>query len=313
MAATAIAAVIPTVHTPRPGRCMLVMMCGDMVAAGISLMVAALIRHVIEGHFDFALYGRLSAGLLMFAAGYGLFGLYPGVGHNPVREIRQLTQATTLVFILYATLLFLFKIGGVYSRMVFLIGWLLALILVPLARTVVRRRFGKSFWWGYPVAVFGSGDAARKVVLGLQTRPELGLHPVAIFADDETCFESFPGVSIRGDFHSAPLYAKRLGLSRAIIAVPGIVGPQLIRLLETHANVFRRVYVVPGLDEFPSFGIETGDIRNSVTLELRPSLRNPVNQLVKRFIDQSLSLLLALCFLPVMLVVVIIIRLETPG
>ena len=33
---------------------------------------------------------------------------------------------------------------------------------------------------------------------------------------------SFPGVPIRGDFHAAPLYAKRLGLNHAIIAVPGI-------------------------------------------------------------------------------------------
>src|SRR5579871_3845657 len=155
MATTAIAAVIPTEHTPRPGLCALVMMCGDVAAATLSLAVAVLIRYLFDGHYVLADYWRLSAGLLLFAAGYGLFGLYPGVGHSPVREIRQLTQATTLVFVVFATLLFLFKVGGVYSRVVFLIGWVLALILVPLARTLVRRWFGESVWWGYPVAVFG--------------------------------------------------------------------------------------------------------------------------------------------------------------
>ncbi len=313
MASTAIAAVIPTEHTPRPGRCALVMMAGDVVAAGLSLVVAVLLRHAFDGHYDFALYWRLSASLLLFAAGYGLFGLYPGVGHNPVREIRQLTQATTLVFVLFATLLFLLKEAGTYSRVVFVIGWILALVLVPLARTRVRLWFGKSSWWGYPVAVFGSGEVAHKIVEGLRQQPELGLHPVAVFQEDESGSGTFPGVPVLGCFDSAPLYAKRLGVDHAIIAVPGIVGPELIQLLESHANVFRRVYVMPGLNEFSSFGIETRDICSSVALELRRSLLDPVNQFVKRISDQALSLLLLTLLLPVMLLIVLIIRLESPG
>ena len=118
---------------------------------------------------------------------------------------------------------------------------------------------------------------------------------------------------ILGGFESAPLYAKRLGVHHAIIAVPGIVGPRLIRLLDSHANVFRRVYVMPGLNEFSSFGIETRDICNSVSLELRRSLLDPANQFVKRIIDQSLSFLLMALLLPVMLLITLIIRLESPG
>jgi FlaA1/EpsC-like NDP-sugar epimerase len=148
VASTAIAAVIPTEHTPRPGLCTFVMMCGDLAAAAAALIVAVLVRHAFEGDYDFVLYWRLAGGLLLFAAGYGLFGLYPGVGHNPVREIRQLTRATTLVFILFGALLFLFKEAGTYSRIVFLIGWLLALVLVPLARTLVRQWFGGRVWFG---------------------------------------------------------------------------------------------------------------------------------------------------------------------
>jgi Undecaprenyl-phosphate galactose phosphotransferase WbaP len=313
MATTAIAAVIPAEHTPRPGLCALVMMCGDLAAAALSLIIAVLLRHAFEGQYDFALYWRLSASLALFAAGYGLFGLYPGIGHNPVREIRQLTQATTLVFVLFATLLFLFKEGGTYSRIIFVIGWILALVLVPLARTAVRRRFGKSPWWGYPVAVFGSGEAAHNVVRGLQSQPELGLHPVAIFQEEETGSGGFHGVPVLGCFHSAPLYARRLGLHHAIIAVPEIVGPPLVRLLESHANVFRRVYLMPGLNEFSSFGIETRDICSSFTLELRRSLLDPTNQFVKRIIDQSISFLLLLVLLPVMLTIMLVIRLESPG
>lgn len=288
------------------------MMGGDLAAAAISLSIAVLLRYAFDGHFDLSVYLRISATLLMFAAGYALFGLYPGVGQNPVREIRQLSQATTLVFVLYATLLFLFKVGGTYSRIVFLIGWLLALVLVPLSRTVVRRWCGSRVWWGYPVAVFGSGEVARNVVAALQKQPELGLHPVAIFQEDDD-WTSLPGVPISGDFRSAPLYAKRLGLNHAIIAVPGIIGPGLVQLLESHANVFRRVFVVPGLDEFSSFDIETRDICNSVTFELRRSLLDPANQFVKRLTDQSLSLFLGVALLPVMLAVIIVIRLESPG
>jgi Undecaprenyl-phosphate galactose phosphotransferase WbaP len=70
---------------------------------------------------------------------------------------------------------------------------------------------------------------------------------------------------------------------------------------------------MPGLNEFSSFGIETRDICSSVTLELRRSLLDPVNQFVKRIIDQTLSLLLLALLLPVMLLIMLIIRLESPG
>jgi Undecaprenyl-phosphate galactose phosphotransferase WbaP len=313
MATSAIAAVIPSKHAPRPGLCAFVMMSADLLAAGLALAIAVLLHQSFAANYDLALYLRLTASLVLFVAGYALFGLYPGVGLNPIHEIRQLTRATTLVFVLFATLLFLFKAGGTYSRLVFLIGWILALLLVPLMRTLVRAWFGKRAWWGYPVAVFGSGETARKVIQSLHRQPEMGLHPVAVFRDDENLHESLVGISIYGDYASAPLYAKRLGLSRAIIAVPGIVGPQLIRLIETHANVFRRVYVIPGLDEFSSLGVETRDICNSVSFELRRSLLDPVNQFTKRVIDQAVTIVLGLLLAPLMLLIALLIRLESPG
>jgi Undecaprenyl-phosphate galactose phosphotransferase WbaP len=242
-----------------------------------------------------------------------VFGLYPGIAQNAVREIRQLTLATTMVFILIATLLFLFKEGQTYSRIVFLIGWLLALVLVPVARAQFRSKFAQRSWWGYPIAIFGSSSVARRIVADLRQQPELGLHPVAIFGDVGSSREPVLQVPVLGDFHAAPLYARRMGIAHAIIAMPDIPGPQLVELMETHASMFSHVYVVPGLAGFSSLGIQTRDVSSMLTLEVRRSLLLPGCQFAKRLIDAVLSFSMSIVLVPLMLIIALIIRLESRG
>ncbi len=310
---------------PRPGLCGLLMMTGDLAAVTTSLGAAVLVRHAFAGEYELSLYWRLFVMVGLFAASYAWFGLYPGVAYNAVREIRQLTLATTLVFVGLATLSFLIKEANEYSRIVFLVAWLLSLGLVPLARLQLRNMFGHRGWWAYPVAVFGEARAARRIAEDLMQRPELGFRPAAIFADEDASaplqsrFSADSGPravstlpTYRG-FHQAPLHARRLGLKHAIIAAPGVNGPQMIRMLESYANMFSRVFVVPGLDGFSSLGIEARDVCNMFALEVRRSLLSSNCQFIKCVIDQSLCLCTAILLLPVMAVLALIIRCESPG
>lgn len=313
MAAPSMALALDVRHTPRPGLCALVMAGGDLIAVAIAMVAAVLARYAFDGRYDLGLYFRLAGLLVLFGAGYAVYGLYPGIGLNAVRELRQLTLATTLVFILLATLLFLFKEGRTYSRLVFVISWLLALALVPLMRAQVRAKFGHERWWGYPVVVFGSGEAAERLVEGLRREPEHGLHPVAVFQPGASRRGAVRGVPVLGDFHAAPLHARRHGLTHAVIALPDIPGPELVELLEGEANMFSTVYVIPGIAGFSTLGIEARDVGGMLALQLRRSLLFPSSQVIKRVVDFSLSLAIGIVLLPLLLLIAFIIRLESKG
>jgi len=306
---------------PRPGRCALLMLTGDLIAVTVSLGGAVLMRHALQGEYELSFYGGLFAMLGLFAASYAWFGLYPGIAYNAVREIRQLTLATTLVFVGLATLSFLFKEGREYSRGVFLAGWLLSLVLVPLVRFALRNIFGRRTWWAYPVAVFGARTAARAIAESLAKKPELGFRPAAIFTEEEASGDAQPegdlgvgpGTPIYRGFHHAPLHARRMGLRHAIIAAPNISRLHMTHMLESYAYMFARVFVVPGLDGFSSLGIEARDVCDQFALEVCRSLLSPGCQFTKRLMDQVLGVAIGILVLPVILLLALIIRLESAG
>lgn len=290
--------------------------CADLVAVCASVFTAVLLRIAWGGSFDpsdKAAYYRSFGCLLLFPMTYALFGQYSPVAHNPVREVRQLTKATTLVFVMFAVLLFFLKAGPAYSRAAFLGAWILTLVLVPCARAAIRKIFSRSSWWSYPVAVFGTYDSAQQLIEGLQAQPETGLRPAAAFLTEGHRGETIHGVPILDRYTSAPLYARRLKLNRAIVLLSDIPVSGLPRMLESYANVFSHVYLMPGLGGLSSFGVQALDICDGVALELRRSLLLPRSRFTKRVVDIAVSAVLLIVLFPVLLVIALLIRLESPG
>ena len=92
-------------------------------------------------------------------------------------------------------------------------------------------------------------------------------------------------VSVLPALHCRP--ARRLALRHAIVAAPNLDGRHIIRMLESHANMFSRVFVIAGLDGFSSMGIEARDVCDMFALEVRRSLLSPGCQFTKRLDRRS--------------------------
>lgn len=299
---------LPASRTYRPGLSTAVLFSGDLLATALALAVAATIRFQFGGDYSPAFYARQMPLSLLFALVYALFGLYPGIVSSAVTEIRKISLATTLVFVFLGTLLFLFRTGTYYSRAVFFIAWLLALFLVPVMRALCRSVFGRREWWGYPVFVIGPADLAAKVIEDMKKRPEAGLRPVACFEAD--ALEELDH-SQGGSWLAQA--ARHHGVDRAVLAVPGAGRQDILRFLETDESVFSRIYLVPGIGGLSSFGVETRDLGDSLSLEVRQDLALSRYQTAKRLVDQSLSLLILLATSPLLLLVAIAIRLDSRG
>jgi Undecaprenyl-phosphate galactose phosphotransferase WbaP len=311
--AVAVAFQWPQVIVTRPRLSASILLGTDLVALTTAIMVTVFLRQIFNGDYELSLYWRLWPLLGLFSLVYAMFGLYPGLGTSTVAEVRKLSSSTTLVFLLIGALSFVLRDANEYSRLVFLIGWLVSLFLVPTGRGLARNYFGRKPWWGFSVMVFGTGAIADKVVRKLLENPEFGLRPAAVFDHAGLGGTTIQGVPVLHGFDRAALVASRLGISRAMIAAPSGHISQVLKMIEAHANVFSHVIIVPDLIGLSSLGIETRDVCRLLGLELRRSLLLPGPRLTKRVIDLVLALAIGTACLPLFALIAALIKLDSRG
>ncbi|MEO1478094.1 MAG: undecaprenyl-phosphate galactose phosphotransferase WbaP [Bacteroidota bacterium] len=247
--------------------------------------------------------------LVMFAA----FGCYATFPLPPVKEVRSLSIASSLAYLIVATVLM--SVLGKVSPMVgtLALAWVLAIPMVPFARALARFFFGSKSWWSCAVVVFGAGRTGKGIVRILQGRPELGLRPVAVFTDTKGAPREINGVPVVGRLSRASTYARRLRVPYAIVAMPSADREHLLELMEEHASGFERVLVVPDLFGFASLSVTARDFSGVLAFEVRDHLLNPMHQRVKRVIDIVLSLIAIVLLAPVLALIGLLIRLDSKG
>ncbi len=286
---------------------------GDICAVTVALCASVLVRHAAGGQYPLSLYFQLWPILALFVAAYALFDLYPGVVASAVPEIRRSAAATTAVFLILSELTFLLRVVDVYSRLAFLMAWVLALAAVPLARFIVRKLFAGKRWWGYPVVAFGDGRMVRSLVRNLRQKPQYGLRPIAVVdrrQREETAIEGVPAYS---SLDHPALACRDLGPARGMVVLPGLSGAELADILSSHATLLPRLLIVPGLEGVSSLEVEAKDICRVLMLETRNRLLLPWPRLVKRLLDVTCAAAAGLVALPLLALIAAVIRLESPG
>ncbi len=309
--------IIPTIRLltviTRPRLTAIFLLISDLATLVFAGTLSVGLRGSLDGGFNPASYLPLWPVVGLFVLVYTLNGLYSGVGVAPAEELRRLTLATTLVYLVLGAATFLFKEGNTYSRAVFLLAWVLSVVLVPLGRALVRHVFAHRPWWGHPVVVLGAGKTGRMLVRALKRNPGLGFKPVAVLDDNPEKHGTLEGVPVVGGVELAPTLASELRIQHAIVAMPGVPREKLLRILEGYGGVFPHVVLIPDLFGFSSLWISATDLGGVLGLELRQRLLLRGPQRVKRAVDLSLTLLGGLLTLPLFLLVAIWIKLDSPG
>jgi Undecaprenyl-phosphate galactose phosphotransferase WbaP len=283
------------------------LLLSDMVALCLSIFLSV---WLYLGQAGWA-YARLWPLLFFFPLTYAILGLYPGMGLHPAEEIRLTTYATTAVFVVLATATFLFKVGPIYSRGVFLLAWGFGLILMNLSRPLARRIFSRKSWWGYPVVILGAGETGRLIVRTLLSHPGLGLRPTALLDDDPAKWGSYEGVPILGGIDRAVEIAEE-GVRHAILAMPGVPRARLLEILDKDVDRFPHLMLMPDLFGFSTLWIRPRDMVGILGLEVRQSLLLPGSRLEKRLLDLVVACLGGL-LLPFMAVIALLIKLDSLG
>ena len=293
-----------------PLPCSLVFFACDSVAIMLTGTLVLLGKRAGSGSLDIHRYLALWPVLGVFIAIFFSSHLYPGVIHNAVTELRRLVLAVTLSFLVMAGMIFVTRSSDEYPGRLLLLGWMVAIIVTPLLRSVVRARICHRPWWGIPVAVFDTGNESSEIIRELENHPEIGLRPVVVLSS------SYP----TRPTHTLPIVDIRLaaavracGVERAMIALPDAGSGKMLEELEKFESIFPRLMMMHSSTDLYSLTVDARQLGGCLAVECRRDLLLPIPRFTKRAIDLLAVALTVPAVVLTILVVGLLVRLESPG
>jgi len=288
----------------------------DIVLACLVWYVASILQDVWgNGELsEIAVVGNV-ANVLVWVGMRALLGLYPGYGLSQTEELRRQTYAVAATLATISIFALVFHVGDLLSRLLLVLGFVSLLLLAPLLRHFVKRGMMRAGVWGKPVVILGAGKAGARLVRALEGEWHLGYRPAAVF---DSLLAPVGGVlegaPYRGTTTEAVHWARKHDIDTAILALPHARRKSLAKFISWASDSFRYVIVIPtDLTGAATAAVVARDLSGILGVELKQNLLNPWVQRAKRAIDVFGVTVGGLLVSPLLLIIVLLIKLESPG
>ena len=275
----------------------------DVITLWIILRILSASKEML-GHQSAQL--QLGPLLTLFLVCYWICRLYPGISVSPVIDLKRVSIASAGVF-LFISLMLIMNGAPLHLQFACMAAYIGTSVSLATVRAVVRQIGSNFHWWGYPVALFGSGKAALSVLHKLRSQPHLGLRPVVLVSD------SIPGPHIEGTPVCRFEQLDRIvscGVRHAIVAAPELSQSEFAAVLERGGDAFPHLTIIPDT-HFCKAEAYACDLAGLLGLQLRNELLCPEARVAKRVIDLTFCVLLAPVLLPLMMFISAWIALES--
>ncbi|MBI4317967.1 MAG: sugar transferase [Chloroflexi bacterium] len=241
--------------------------------------------------------GRLYDHPRQISVGQQLYGIFSG---------------TSVSVLLSMALLFLFK-ENMVSRLFVLLGWAVAILIVPLSRIALRWLLVHLHSKGIGVErllVVGATDIAFSLAENVSRYPDLGYQLVAV--------DNAQGVG--SDSSSRHDLAERLGtiireqrVDEVIVALPPGSHAKVSEIVQCCRRNNVRVKVVPEFFDMALSRVDLEQISRIPLVSFKTSALCGWNEVVKRLFEASLVGAAMIALAPLFLVVAMAIKLDSPG
>ena len=195
-----------------------------------------------------------------------------------------------------------------FSRSWFIVAWLLALMLVPLARAAIKLLFIRTHQWQRATVVLGTGRNAREAAEALNDELLMGLEIVAFLVPPD---ESAPTDALEIKGKQIPVFPlgndpdatlDKLGSPQLIVALEAdnlLPHQQLLQKLSVRHG---ELNIIPPLKGLPLYGMEMTHFfsHEVLMLTVRNNLARPGPRFVKRVFDLVASAGLLVLLAPVL-------------
>jgi exopolysaccharide biosynthesis polyprenyl glycosylphosphotransferase len=188
----------------------------------------------------------------------------------------------------------------------------LTVFLSGVGRASVRSTLHRSAALHQRVLILGSGVVAGQLVQKLRTHIQYGLVPIGLL-DDDMHPVGVPGLPWLGSLADLPRVIDEQHVDRVVIAFTRASHEDLLKCIRVCRDKGMAVDVVPRLFELLDGARALDQVGGLPLLSIGTANLGRVSQVSKRVLDVAVSSLLILALLPIFLVLVVAIKLDSPG
>ena len=237
-------------------------------------------------------------------------------GRSWVEESWRIATASTAGVILLIVVNLFFR-PMLYSRLVFLYTAILVTVYLGVSRLVIL--WARDHLRHYDIGVrrvllIGAGDVGRMVMRTLAARPDYGLKLVGFLDDNPAKSSTDVGrFKALGPVERTPEVLAAHGIQRVIVCLPWQTHRTIQRVLRECEQMQVEAFVVPDLFQLTKNQMKVEELNGIPLISTRDVSIQGWNLFFKRTFDIVVGASMTLLALPIMLLIAVAIRLDTPG
>lgn len=320
----------------------LLLMGGDLVALSLSFFIAFTLSLAVDAEIGWRRLVWLSqswsqfaefARLLQFVVASGIaVTVFWMLGYySRRRPFWDEVHATTRLLLLFGCVeaTFIFVVGWRLPRIWLLGTWLVAIVMIPLARYLIKRTLANLELWSRPTVIIGTGRNARDTAAALSGEVGLGLY-VAVFlvpppswvsGGDGGDAEIPESITIHGrrvpvrHLGKHPERALRaLGAPHLVVALESDNLWEVSKLLHSKQLPYSSLSIAPSIRGLPLIGMEMLLFfkHDVMLLRIRNNLARRLPRITKRGFDLIVAALLLAGLAPLFVFLIAAIRRSGP-
>ncbi len=251
-----------------------------------------------------------------------LFSLRFSDLYSPMRsnsrfnEYFKILKAATIAAVLTMAAAFFYREFSM-SRMVMGIFWGASAIFIMVSHSIVRFILREIRKMGYNlrfVLIVGSGKLAQTLAETFSRHPESGMKVVGMLADHKADVgKNFSGYEVIGTVEEIKRIIDRINIDQIFIALPHQAYERLEKTLMALENETVDIRLAPDIMNFIQLNASVEDFDGVPIVSLSESPIYGWNVVLKRVFDVTFSLLFIAVSSPLMALIALIIKLESPG
>lgn len=253
--------------------------------------------------------------LLMIA--YKLGGVYDQPrSASWLDEVYALFGGTTTGILIIMAITFWFQ-PLVYSRMMFIWAAGMIVFLLSLSRLIKRWVWESQMRRGLGVdrvLIVGAGEVGRKLMRNIVAQPELGYQVIGFVDDDPEKNRTDIGrFKALGGIDNLPHVVQEEAIDEVIITLPWMYHRKILGIMRQCEREQVRARIVPDLFQLALSRVDIEDLGGIPIIGVKAIRITGWNLAFKRASDIVLSLAGSILLSPLMLLISVAIKLESPG
>jgi exopolysaccharide biosynthesis polyprenyl glycosylphosphotransferase len=231
-------------------------------------------------------------------------------------EVYSLVNGTTTGIVIMVVLVFV-RGPNFYSRLIFFYAGALIVVLLSLSRSI------KNLWLRYMrrrgvgvarAIIVGVGEVGRTVMRTMVAHPDLGYEIVGFVDDDpakgRTNIGRFKGL---GSLDALPLLVQNEAVDEVIITLPWQYHRKIMAIMAQCERENVRARIVPDLFQMTLSHMSITEMAGIPLIGVKHVPISPSVRIMKRIVDIVFSTVVLVATAPLMALVALTIKLDSPG